>query len=277
MQYGKHRFYEILPGALVWGTLIVSCYLSYFDPLLMIYFVILFDLYWLLRILYFVPFLLISWWRYRSALKRDWQKEIETLPGYDAVRQLIFLPTYKEEEAVVRETLQVLSSSPFPSDRVFIVLAGEERDRTNFLKMAEALHREFDTVFGKFFVTVHPMGRADEIPGKGSNLHYAAQEVVPKLLAEGIDPDHVVVSAFDVDMIVHPQYFSCLTYHFLTVPEPTRSSYQPVALYNNNLWESPAAVRVAMFGTTFWLMNRTRAAGRDDDVLLTLDELAHAY
>ncbi|MBU1348891.1 hypothetical protein KJ781_02385, partial [Patescibacteria group bacterium] len=41
---------------------------------------------------------------------------------------------------------------------------------------------------------------------------------------------------------------------YLTVPEPTRSSFQPVALYNNNLWESPAPVRVAMFGTTFWLL-----------------------
>jgi hypothetical protein len=254
MQYGKHRFYEILPGALVWGTLVVSLYLSYFHPLWMIYFVILFDLYWLLRILYFVPFLLVSWWRYRQALSRDWQKDADALPGAGEIRQLIFLPTYKEELSVIRETLEVLAHASFPAKRQYLVLAGEARDEANFRKMADALKKEFGKVFGGFHVTVHPMGLPEEIPGKGSNLHYAAEQVVPTLVAEGLDPDRTIVSAFDVDTIVHPQYFSCLTYHFLTVPEPTRSSYQPVALYNNNLWESPAAVRVAMFGTTFWLM-----------------------
>ena len=94
----------------------------------------------------------------------------------------------------------------------------------------------------------------DEIPGKGSNLNYSANRIVPTLIERGLNPDKTIVSSFDVDTLVHPQYFSCVSYHFLTIPEPTRSSYQPIPLYNNNLWESPAPIRVAMFGTTFWLM-----------------------
>jgi hypothetical protein len=69
-----------------------------------------------------------------------------------------------------------------------------------------------------------------------------------------IHPEHIIVSAFDVDTIAHPSYFSCLTYLYCTVPEPQRSSFQPVALYSNNIWDAKAPVRVAAFGTSFWLM-----------------------
>ena len=61
----KSRFVracEILPGALVWTTLILSVVLSFVRPIWMVYFIIVFDLYWLLRVTYSIPFLLSSWW-----------------------------------------------------------------------------------------------------------------------------------------------------------------------------------------------------------------------
>jgi hypothetical protein len=250
----KRRLYEILPGLLVWLTLVVSVLLSFVRPLWMIYFVILFDLYWLLRILYFIPFLILSWARYRAALRRNWQAEAERLAGYQAIRHLVFLPTYKEEASVVRETLRTLAAASYPAKRMAVVLAGEARDQARFEAVAAEMVPEFADTFAAFFTTLHPKDLPDEVPGKGSNLHWSARQVVPQVQSLGWNPDEVVVSSFDVDTIVHPQYFSCLTHAYLTVPRPTRSSYQPVALYNNNLWESPAPVRVAMFGTTFWLM-----------------------
>lgn len=254
MSQARKRIYQMIPGATVWLLLIVAVAFSFVRPLWMIYFIILFDLYWLLRILYFIPFLLLSWYRYRQAIKRDWQSDAEKLPGYDRVRHLIFLPTYKEDLAVIEETFETLVECPYPANRMYVVLAGEERDLERFQQVTKALKTQYEGKFAAFFTTIHPKDLPEEIPGKGSNLNWAANEVVPKLLEQGLNPDDVIVSSFDVDTIVHPQYFSCLTYHYLTVPEPTHSSYQPVALYNNNLWESPAAVRVAMFGTTFWLM-----------------------
>lgn len=250
----SRRFLQIIPGALVWFTLIASIVLSFLFPLWMIYFIILFDLYWLLRILYFTPFTLVSWWRYRRALRRDWQTDAERLPGYKETYHLIFLPTYKEEYPVIRETLRTLAATRYPASRMMVVLAGEERDYVRFEGVMTEARKEFGSMFKEFWTTVHPQGLPEEIPGKGSNLHFSGRVIWPKIEALGIDPDRVIVSSLDVDTIVHPQYFSCLTYQYLTVPEPTRSSYQPVALYNNNLWESPAPVRVAMFGTTFWLM-----------------------
>ncbi len=246
--------WEILPGTMAWLTLIIAVTLSFIRPLWMVYFIIIFDLYWLLRVMYFLPFLLHSWWLFRQALKRDWQQEAEALPGYEAIRHVVFLPTTKEDIAVVRETLRVLSTCTYPAKRMVVVLAGEERFQEHFSQVSGALRQEFKDVFGLFLTTLHPYGLPGDVVGKGSNLHWSGHAVAPDLERFGCDPDTTIVSSFDVDTIVHPGYFSCLTYTYLREPEPTKSSYQPVAVYNNNLWESPAAVRIAMFGTTFWLM-----------------------
>ena len=248
------RLYEILPGALVWATIVASVLFSFIRPLWVIYFVIVFDLYWVFRVVYYMPFLVISWIRYQKETKIDWQAKVITQPAYQRIRHLVFLPTYKEEVGVIRETLEQLATSSTPADRIMIVLAGEERDKERFLQNVEILTKEFAGRFLAMFTTMHPSDLPEEIPGKGSNLNWSGHEVLPKVIAMGFSPDDVIVSSFDVDTIIHPNYFSCLAYTYATVPEPTRSSYQPIPLYNNNLWESPAAVRVAMFGTTFWLM-----------------------
>ncbi|MBI4138771.1 glycosyltransferase family 2 protein [Candidatus Uhrbacteria bacterium] len=249
----KFRALEILPGALVWTTLIASVVLSFIRPLWVVYFVIVFDLYWLFRVTYFIPFIIASWFRFRRDSRKNWQAAAETTSGYDRVRHLIFLPTYKEEIGVIRGTLQTLLASAYPADRMMVVLAGEERDAERFAAVASALENEFGQKFFRFWTTLHPKDLPEEIPGKGSNLNYSGRTILPKIDELGIPYADVIVSSFDVDTIIHPHYFSCLTRLYLTVPHPTRASYQPVALYNNNLWESPAAVRVAMYGTTFWL------------------------
>jgi hypothetical protein len=71
---------------------------------------------------------------------------------------------------------------------------------------------------------------------------------------KGWDYADIIVSSFDVDTVVHPQYFSHLTYMYCRHPRPDHSSFQPVTLYNNNLWESPSVLRIMAFGTTFWTM-----------------------
>jgi len=45
-----------------------------------------------------------------------------------------------------------------------------------------------------------------------------------------------------------------LTYKYLTHPNPTHASYQPLVLYNNNVWQSNPIIRVVACATTFWLL-----------------------
>ena len=95
---------------------------------------------------------------------------------------------------------------------------------------------------------------AEEIQGKGSNIHYAEQEFKKYADEKKWQYKNIIVSIFDVDTIVHSEYFSHLTYLYCRHPRPERSSFQPLTLYNNNIWESPSVLRVMAFGTTFWIM-----------------------
>ena len=74
-----------------------------------------------------------------------------------------------------------------------------------------------------------------------------------------IDPlkipyENIITSSFDIDTCVFSKYFSCLTYHFLTTENPTKSSYQPIPLYINNIWQAPFFSRIFAFSATFWQM-----------------------
>ncbi len=254
--YGQHRLWEIFPGALVWATFALAFGLSFVAPVSVIAFIIVFDLYWLFRVGYFIIYLILSWQRYRSCLRRDWLKELASLPGWEKIHHVVFLPTYKEEIDVVRSTFQSLAASAYPKERMIIVLCGEERDRERFQKNARVIDEEFGRTFKRIVTTLHPAGLPNEIPGKGSNLHFAGR-AVQKILEEefpDVASENMIASAFDVDTVSHPQYFAHLTYVYLTTPDRTRASYQPVAMFANNIWTATAPVRIAAFGTTFWLM-----------------------
>ncbi|OGL66773.1 hypothetical protein A2856_03340 [Candidatus Uhrbacteria bacterium RIFCSPHIGHO2_01_FULL_63_20] len=255
-KYGRMRFWEILPGSLVWSTFFLGVALSFFAPVYVVVFIIVFDLYWFFRVAYFVIFLFVAWIAVRRAGKVDWAARVREVAGSDRVHHLVFLPTYKEELPVIRSTFRSFLSAHASHERMIVVLAGEERDAVRFRKNAAAIEREFGHRFKKIIVTEHPQGLPDEIPGKGSNLAWAGRRVAEVLEAEfpDVKDEDVVVSAFDVDTVVHPQYFAYLTYLYRTVPNPTRTSYQPVALFSNTIWTAPAPVRIAAFGTTFWLM-----------------------
>lgn len=249
------RLFEMIPGGLVWVTLISAVSLSYFAPLAVIYFIIVFDLFWLFRVTYFVIILAISSRRYKRDISINWFEKASAFKRFDDMYHLVFLPTYKEELEILRTTFKSLAASEYPVQEKFIViLTGEEGDQELFWKNAEALKEEFGEVFYRLETIVHKKGIPGDLPGKGSNIHWAGHHAKDLIDKMRIPYEDVIVSSFDVDTCVHPQYFACLTYKYLDHPNPTRASFQPVALYNNNMWDAPAVVRVAAFGTTFWLM-----------------------
>jgi hypothetical protein len=249
-----YRLLEIFPGASVWAALVLAVVLSFLAPVAAIIFILLFDLLWCFRVVLFVFYLTLAWRQFKRTSAIDWEARLQTIPDGGTLFHVVMLPTYTEDVSVIRATLASLRTIRFPLSQVLVVLAGEERDGDRFLANAEIIQREFVGVFGALLCTVHPKNLPGEIPGKGSNMNWAGHRLREYLDARGIAYARVVVSAFDIDTIVHPQYFAYLSYLYLTSPEPTRASYQPIALYANNIWESPAAVRVGAFGTTFWIM-----------------------
>jgi len=251
-----HRRLEFIPATLVWITLVGAIVLSIANPIWAVYLIIAFDLYWFLRVLYFVIFLTTAWRKHRGALDVDWEAELRKVPGADRIRHLVFLPTYKEDLEILRATFRSLTAAKVDPKTMIVVLAGEERaGREAFMGRAEAIRREFGDRFLRFVVTAHPSDIVGEIAGKGSNLHYAGPIAMSAVDELGIPYEDVIVSTFDVDTIAHPQYFAHLAKTYLETPDRLRCSYQPVVLYSNNIWEAPAIIRIAAFGTTFWLLS----------------------
>ncbi|MBU4421943.1 hypothetical protein KKB41_03235, partial [Patescibacteria group bacterium] len=72
----KYRFFEMLPGIMLWTALIGLFVLSFILPLWVIIFIIIYDLLWLFRIIYFSFYLIFSWRRCRKTVKQDWMLKV---------------------------------------------------------------------------------------------------------------------------------------------------------------------------------------------------------
>lgn len=251
----KFRLLEMIPGVLMWTTFLLMIVVSLVKPVWAMYFIILFDTYWLLRILYWLVYLFGSYRRYREAIKINWRERLDERPEWKAIYHVVFLPTYHEPFEVINTTFQSLIDQSFPKDRMIVMYAIEERDKENALQIAEKILQKYESHFKKVLLTIHPSDIPGQVKGKGANISHAArtfQKYVDEELK--IPYENIIVSSFDIDTTVHKEYFTYLTYRFLTHPNRLRTSYQPVPLFNNNIWDAPALMRVASLGTTFWLM-----------------------
>lgn len=252
--YVENRIYEIMPGLVVWLTFILSIILSIFKPIWGIYFIIVLDVYWVIRIWYLFFYLFMSWITYRKSIKINWREKRDSLENWQNYIQLVTLPTYKEPYKVVKETMDKLLESDYPKDKIIVTLGGEERDRDNFLEIANRIKNEYGDKFLDFIIAVHPKDLPNEIPGKGSNMHHMGKEMTKYFVEKGIDFGRVIISMFDIETWPDPQYFNCLVHEYMTRDNPERYSYQPLVLYNNNVWKSNPIVRVVAHSTTFWLL-----------------------
>jgi len=249
-----YRILEIIPGFLAWLTIIGIFVGSFFFPFYCAIFIIVFDIYWILKTFYLSIFLRQNWKKTKHNMSLDWKEMISHLK-HDGIYQMILLPFYNESYEIVKKTLDSISDCEYDKSKFIIVVAGEERNKAHYYDIKEKVEKEFSQKFGHIFFTLHPSNVEGEMPGKGSNIAYATEQSRINILdKEGIKYEDVLVSAFDIDTVVYQQYFECLTWNFLTAEEPLKSSFQPVPVFNNNIWESPALSRVVAFSATFWQM-----------------------
>jgi hypothetical protein len=270
-----YRTFEILPGFLSWTTLLVLIIFSYFQPVWVAYFIIAFDVYWLLLVFYLGLHLLASYKKLKENLKIDWEEKCKNLTpssrgsdtpllirrggggevSWEEIIHLVILPTYDESLEVVESCFNGLINDGYPANKMIVVLAIEERAGESARERARAIEKKYAHKFRNFLITVHPDNIAGELKGKGANQAWAARAVKEKIIdAENLDYDKILVSVFDIDTVVHPGYFCCLTYKFLTVANPYRASFQPIPVYHNNIWQAPFFARVAASSNTFWQM-----------------------
>jgi len=255
------RFLEIMPGALSWLTILLVIFFSWKKPVWIAFFIIVFDLYWLLKTIFLSFHQQATFSKMKRNLKIDWIEKLEQLPNendklkiasWRDIHHLIIFPVYKEKMRVVRPTFQALAKSHYPLDKFIVVLASEERAGESGQEIAQKIKEEFGDKFFRFLVITHPANIVGEIAGKGSNETWAAKKAKDVIDELQIPYENIIVSSFDIDTQVYPYYFACLTCHYLTCPEPFHSSFQPIPIYNNNIWDAPAISRVIAMGATFW-------------------------
>jgi len=257
------RIFEILPGTISWISLFLAVFLSWRRPRLISFFILGFIIYWFVKSIYLSFHLKSGFERMRKHEKIDWIKKLEELPTaqyslstinnwYD-IYHLVLFPNYKEPYEVIKEGLESFLNSDYPKDKIAVVLSFEERAGAERKEVAERIKKEFEGKFFKLLITFHPDNLPNEIAGHGSNDAWAAKKAKEKIFDPlNIPYENVIISSFDVDTRVFPKYFSCLTYHYLTCKSPTKTSFQPVPLYVNNIWQAPIISRIFSFSSTFW-------------------------
>ena len=299
-----YRIFEIFPGALSYTTLLLVILLSWRKPVWIAIFIILFDVYWLLRTIYLSFHLRSGYKKMRENENTDWIGKLETLknelprtyvrgirrltpststylsasaadlPARNASRSdaggrprfsrsnyknwkeiyhLIVIPAYKEPLEIIKDGIGAIEKSDFPKEKMVVVLACEEKTREYVQPIADAIQKEFGQKFFRFLVTWHPYNLPGEIAGKGSNETWATRKAKEEIIDSlKIPYENIIFSSFDADTCVFPKYFSCLTWYYLTAEKPTRTSFQPIPLFINNIWQAPPFSRIFSFGSTFW-------------------------
>lgn len=247
------RILEIIPGALSWSIIILLVFLSIKHPVASAIVIITFDFYWIIRTVYLTTLLVMAHNRLFRLRREDWLKRCLALPedkGFSKLYQLVIFPIYNEGLEVLRPSLSALSASHYPKDKIIVVMAFEERN-SHAHNIALVLENEFSANFGAHLSTFHPDGLAGEARTKGANATWSAKAAKTFIDSRGIPYEQVVVSCFDADTCVEPEYFGCLSYHFLTSDKPHQASYQPMPVYNNNIWQAPSFARLVEISSSF--------------------------
>jgi hypothetical protein len=245
------RLLDVIPGGLTWLIVLSPLWASYLLPTPFAIAILVFDTYWL----YLSVSTCMRAYRAHKQVEadsaKDWQKLYRaervfrrTYLDWEVVRHVVIIPNYREDEAILSRTLESIAAQ-HNSEQLHVVLAIESRE-LGAKEKAERLAERFRHSLGGIYISAHPSGIPGEVAGKSSNEAWAARWVRHILMdREHWDLYTTTVTSCDADTVFHPSYFSCVTYKFATDPQRYRRFWQSAILLNNNIWDSPAPLRVA--------------------------------
>ena len=286
----KYRFFEMLPGLLSYGAIILLIILSIVNPVLA-------SIYLLTIILVaFVKTIAISYRvvsghrNMERASRVDWsgrlfdlespketdsrlrdvpsgallyKQHLENLRFMSAAEEghfpkpgniynALIMPAYNESIEVIEPALKSVLETTYDKTRLIVVFAYEERGGAEIDKTAHILKEKYGKNFHSFHIVKHPKDLPNEVVGKGGNITYAGKWLQQYLQHEGIAFSDVIVTTMDCDNKPHRHYFDYLTYEYITREDRKHLSFQPICLFTNNIWDVPAPMRVVATGNSFW-------------------------
>lgn len=240
------RTLEIIPGFVSWSLITLPIWGSYFIPWVVAYFILFFDVYWFYKSFSLAITAFISSRKIKKAERQNWLELAKPIENFEKVSHIVVIPNYKETLEKLRKTIESLSNQTFPTKRIFVVLAMEEREE-QAKERGEKLVDEFKNIFGDIIVTLHP-DIDGEVKGKSSNEAYGGKIAYKKFVKTGIiDYEFATISSVDADSIFDPQYYSYLAHSFLTDNNRHAKFWQSANVNYNNFWNVPAPIRIISF------------------------------
>jgi len=287
-RHGWYRFFEILPGLLSLTIFIVPVILSIVFVPAAAWFIITYILILFIRASAMSMRVIEGYRNVKKARKVDWEdllkdfyrpdqasrhahasnsliKDhitnmrrlerghlIDILP--DELMQVVIICTYNESQAIIHPTIEhIINSSGFKDRKTILVIAYEQRASEQ--KKSETL-KTLALYKDKFYhaEAIEHMLVEGEVAGKGANATHAARQINTWIKGQEIDPSKVLITTLDSDNRVDKNYFSLLTYVYISATNRKQKSYQPVSLYNNNIWDVPAIMRLCAISNTYFHM-----------------------
>jgi len=288
-RHGWYRFFEILPGLLSLLIFLTPIVLSFIFVPAAAFFIITYILLLLIRAAAMSMRVIEGYRNVKKAGETDWEdllkdfyqpqqtasrhagtknslvkdhisnlerlqkgNLIDMLP--DEVVQVVIICTYNESQAIIHPTIEyVINTTGFAKRKTALFIAYEERATEQ--KKQETLEtlKLYKDKFYYAEAVEHTLIEG-EIPGKGANATHTGRRVAQWAEEQGIDPSRVLITTLDADNRTSKNFFSLLTYVYISADNRKQKSYQPVALYNNNIWDVPAIMRLCAISNTYFHM-----------------------
>jgi hypothetical protein len=284
-----YRFFEMVPAIVSYGMLLLLIVLSLISPLAAAVYLLLLIITVLVKAAGIAVHTIAGRSRLSKAQQINWHERLKHLEdpvasyekeqtvhskgfGFDVHKEnlrlmaadptafpkpshlynAVIIAAYNEAFEVLDPTIQTVLDTTYNNDQIILVLAYEERGGPAMKQTAEALKKKFDQKFKAFHLVEHPKDIPNEVAGKGANITYAGRFLKTWLTKEGISFKNVMVTTLDSDNRPHATYFDYVTYEYIVREDRKRLSYQPIALFMNNIWDVPAPMRVVATGNSFW-------------------------
>ena len=285
----QYRFFEILPGLLSYGAIILLIVLSFLNTVLASAYLLLIVLTALVRAVGIAYHTIKGNRELKRACAVNWHARLMELgdaeasykklkdknykeyefsnhkenllaiatnpkkyPKPDEIINAVIITAYTEPFDVIEPTIKALTKVTYDKKNLLIFFAYEERGGEAIETTVKKLKSLYGDQFMDFVLSKHPKDLPNEVVGKGGNITYAGHRLKEYCDRNKIAYDRVIVTTLDCDNRPHPKYFDAVAYEYIVNENRNNMSYQPVALFINNIWDVPAPIRILATGNSFW-------------------------
>lgn len=285
----QYRFFEILPGLLSYGAIILLIVLSFLNTVLASAYLLLIVLTALVRAVGIAYHTIKGNKELKRACAVNWHARLMELgdaeasykrlkdknykeyefsnhkenllaiatnpkkyPKPDEIINAVIVTAYTEPFDVIEPTIKALTKVTYDKKNLLIFFAYEERGGEAIEATAKKLKSLYGNQFMDFVLSKHPKDLPNEVVGKGGNITYAGHRLKEYCDRNKIAYDRVIVTTLDCDNRPHPKYFDAVAYEYIVNENRNNMSYQPVSLFINNIWDVPAPMRILATGNSFW-------------------------